>query len=118
AKKTKSQYGVLAFDLGQAAPGPHPPECKLVTVVNDRIDAASPSGPWIVQTRNWSPVQTLVVKDGSYALDRQGDYRAETYGKSEKICSERWLLGGLAGYRKPYYAAYVDFRSRFRCTAS
>ena len=109
AKKTKYQYGVLAFDLGQIAPDPHPPECKPVTVVDDRFDAVGPSGPWVVQNRNWSPVETLVVKDGSYALDRQRDCRAETYGKSEKICSERWLLGGLSGYLKPYYAAYGRF---------
>jgi hypothetical protein len=109
AKKTKYQYGVLAFDLGEVGPDPHAPECKPVTVVDERIGAAGPSGPWVVQNRNWSPVDTLVVKEGSYALDKKGDYRAETYGKSEKICSERWLLGGISGYLKPYYAAYGRF---------
>jgi hypothetical protein len=72
AKKTKYQYGVLAFDLGEVGPNPHPPDFKPVTVVDDRVEAAGPSGPWIVQSRNWSPVGTLVAKDGSYALDRRG----------------------------------------------
>jgi hypothetical protein len=108
-KKTKYQYGVLAFDLGEVGPNSHPPEFKSVAVADDRVNAAGPSGPWIVQNRNWSPVAAPVIRDGNYALDRQGDYRAETYGKSEKICSERWLLGGLSGYLKSYVSVYGRF---------
>ena len=109
AKKTKAQFGVLAFDLGEVAPDPHPPERRAYTEVKERISDTGPSGPWIVQNRKWSPVETLVVQDGAYALDRQGDYRADTYGRRETICSERWLLGGLAGYLKPYFQAFGRF---------
>ena len=108
-RRRRYQHGVLAFDLGEVGPDLHPPEFKPVTVVDDRVNATGPSGPWIVQNRNWSPVTTLVIKEANYSLDRQGDHRAETYGKSEKICSERWLLGGLSGYLKPYVSAYGRF---------
>jgi len=100
AKKTKAQFGVLAFDLGEVAPDSHQPERRAYTEVKEGIGDTGPSGPWIVQNRKWSPVETLAVQDGAYALDRQGDSRAGTYGRRETICSERWLLGGLAGYPK------------------
>ena len=109
AKKTKAQFGVLAFDLGEVAPDSHQPERRAYTEVKEGIGDTGPSGPWIVQNRKWSPVETLAVQDGAYALDRQGDSRAGTYGRRETICSERWLLGGLADTQKPYVRAFGRF---------
>jgi hypothetical protein len=49
AKKTKVQFGVLAFDLGEVAPDPHQPERRAYTEVKEGIGDTGPSGPWIVQ---------------------------------------------------------------------
>jgi hypothetical protein len=109
AKKTKYQFGVLAFDLGEIGPDPHPPKFECVTAANFKIGAAGPSGPWIVQNQHWTPVMTLAVdKDGNYAREKKsGDYRVGSHAESgETICSERWLLGGLSGYLKPYFKEY------------
>jgi hypothetical protein len=113
--KTQDQFGVLAFDLGEVGPNPRPPPIQVQRTVQDKDHpsaAVSPSGPWAVQVRNWSSALKLqTTPEGTYKLDKpkrgkEPDYLIASYGSRSKICSERWLLGGLTGYLKRYHDAY------------
>ncbi len=54
-----------------------------------------------------APPRTLATTgDGAYKLDRHGDPLISEYEKPSKVCSERWLLGGLAGYLRRYHRAH------------
>ena len=102
SSRTNSQFGVLAFDLGDVSAA-HPPKEQNYTTVNDEVVEGQPSGPWSVQVRSWKPVVELVVENGKYKVDKNGELIAKSYGEKEIICSERWLLAGLPRYLEAYY---------------
>ena len=107
SRATEQQFGVLAFDLGEVGPDPHPPPLVAQSSLDDRPSSGSPSGPWGVQVRQWRPALTLAeAGDGAYRLDKHGDLLVAEYGSPSKICSERWLLGGLSGYLRRYQRAH------------
>lgn len=94
AKKTKYQFGVLAFDLGEIGPDPHPPKFECVTAANFKIDAAGPSGPWI-KTETMREKRNRVITEWGATLK-----------VAKPSARKRWLLGGLSGYLKPYFKEY------------
>lgn len=102
--KTNSQFGIIVFDIDELRL--EDLNLKEGSIINDEPEALSPFGPWFVQTHSWAPVKELVTRrDGSYALDKNGEHIAKSHGHRETICSERWLLGGFTAYLKKYMDA-------------